>query len=44
MKETDPARYDELGDEIWRVLSEREHLVNSSSTTNRPVNVMGRSV
>ena len=26
MKETDPVRYDELGEEIWRVLSERELL------------------
>ena len=43
MKETDPARYDELGDEIWRVLSERECLVNNPSATNRPVTLMGRS-
>ena len=40
MKETDPARYDELGDEIWRVLSERERLVNNPSATNRPVNAL----
>jgi hypothetical protein len=26
MKESDPAKYDELGAEIWRVLSERERL------------------
>ena len=26
MKETDPAKYDELGAEIWRVLSELERL------------------
>lgn len=38
MKETDPARYDELGDEIWRVLSERERLVNNPPPTKRPVN------
>jgi hypothetical protein len=24
MKETDPAKYDELGAEIWRVLHEQE--------------------
>ncbi|HLZ42666.1 MAG TPA: hypothetical protein VKQ11_16985 [Candidatus Sulfotelmatobacter sp.] len=26
MKETDPAKYDQLGAEIWRVLGERELL------------------
>ena len=26
MKETDPVKYDELGAEIWRILSERERL------------------
>ena len=26
MKETDPEKYDELGAEIWRILSERERL------------------
>jgi hypothetical protein len=31
MKETDPAKYDELGDEIWRALSERERLVGQES-------------
>lgn len=29
MKETDPAKYDELGTEIWRVLSERERLIGA---------------
>jgi hypothetical protein len=29
MKETDPAKYDELGAEIWRVLSERERLTGA---------------
>lgn len=28
MKETDPAKYDQLGDEIWRVLGERELLAS----------------
>jgi len=31
MKETDPAKYDELGEEIWRALSERERLVCEES-------------
>lgn len=31
MKETDPAKYDDLGAEIWRVLSERERLVGQPS-------------
>jgi hypothetical protein len=31
MKETDPAMYDDLGAEIWRVLSERERLIGQSS-------------
>ena len=37
MKETDPVRYDELGDEIWTVLREREHLMkqNPQSVTPR---------
>jgi len=34
MKETDPVRYDELGEEIWRVLSERELL--SYEQADRP--------
>jgi len=29
MKETDSAKYDELGAEIWRVLSERERLTGT---------------
>lgn len=29
MQETDPAKYDELGTEIWRVLSERERLTSA---------------
>jgi len=38
MKETDPEKYDELGAEIWRVLSERERLAGGPSlpdTQNR---------
>jgi hypothetical protein len=39
MKEPDPAKYDELGAEIWRVLSERERLIGalpfSEKTENR---------
>ena len=31
MKETDPVKYDELGAEIWRALSERERLLKQSS-------------
>jgi hypothetical protein len=31
MKETDPAKYDELGAEIWRVLNERERLTSKPS-------------
>lgn len=31
MKETDPARYDALGAEIWRVLQEKERLEQSST-------------
>jgi hypothetical protein len=31
MKETDPAKYDELGDEIWPDLSERERFVGQES-------------
>jgi hypothetical protein len=36
MKETDPVRYDELGDEIWTVLRERERLMkqNPQSVTS----------
>jgi len=30
MKETDPAKYDELGAEIWRVLQEKERLEQST--------------
>jgi len=29
MKETDPAKYDELGAEIWRILNERERLTGA---------------
>ena len=36
MKETDPAKYDGLGAEIWRVLSERERLVGQSSFLGNP--------
>ena len=31
MKETDPQKYDELGAEIWRILSERERLAGAPS-------------
>jgi hypothetical protein len=33
MRETDPVRYDELGDEIWRVLGERERLLKQNPQT-----------
>lgn len=33
MKETDPVRYDELGNEIWRVLAERERLLKQNPQT-----------
>lgn len=33
MKETDPAKYDELGAEIWRVLNERERLTSLPQKT-----------
>jgi hypothetical protein len=37
MKETDPVRYDELGDEIWTVLRDRESFMkqNPESVTAR---------
>lgn len=31
MREADPVRFDELGSEIWRVLHERERLVENMS-------------
>jgi hypothetical protein len=31
MKETDPVKYDEIGSEIWRALSERERLMKPKS-------------
>ena len=31
MKETDPVKYDEIGSEIWRALSERERLMKQKS-------------
>ncbi len=31
MKETDPVKYDEIGTEIWRALSERERLMKQTS-------------
>lgn len=34
MAETDPAKYDELCAEIWRVLAEREQLKTSSGSTD----------
>lgn len=36
MKEPDPLRYDELGDEIWQVLGERERLVKQNPQTVTP--------
>ena len=33
MKETDPVKYDEIGSEIWRALSERERLMKQKSPT-----------
>ena len=33
MKEADPAKYDELGAEIWRVLNERERLTSFPQKT-----------
>jgi len=30
MKETDPERYDQLGEEIWKVLGERESLMKEN--------------
>lgn len=35
MKETDPVKYDQLGSEIWRVLTERELLIKEMS---QPIN------
>lgn len=35
MKETDPAKYDELGAEIWRVLSERERLTGAQPSPKK---------
>jgi hypothetical protein len=35
MKETDPAKYDELGAEIWRVLHERERIVGQPSPLDK---------
>lgn len=36
MKEPDPLKYDELGTEIWQVLSERERLQAKSEVHNVP--------
>ena len=36
MKETDLVKYDELGAEIWRVLSEREHLTSQPPPEKKP--------
>jgi hypothetical protein len=35
MKESDPAVYDQLAEEIWRVLAERERLLEEQTTSNR---------
>lgn len=32
MKETSPVKYDQLCDEIWRLLDERERLLRSCPT------------
>ena len=32
MKETDSLKYDEIGSEIWRALSERERLMKQKSS------------
>jgi hypothetical protein len=37
MKETDPAKYDDLGAEIWRVLSERERLTSEQPPARKPL-------
>ena len=44
MKETDPAKYDDLGAEIWRVLSERERLVGHPSSATEADERIGRAV
>lgn len=36
MKESDPVRYDELGDEIWQVLGEGERLVKQNPQSVTP--------
>lgn len=38
MEETDPVKYDEIGCEIWRALSERERLMKQTSP---PVKLSG---
>ena len=40
MKETDPVKYDEIGTEIWRALSQRERLMKQKSP---PVKQRGES-
>jgi hypothetical protein len=35
MKETDPVKYDEIGCEIWRALSERERLMKQTSPPSK---------
>ena len=40
MKETDPVKYDDIGTEIWRALSERERLMKQKSP---PVKQSGES-
>jgi hypothetical protein len=37
MKETDPVKYDDLGAEIWRVLSEREYLTSQAPPEKKPL-------
>lgn len=36
MKETDPVKYDELGDKIWQVLGERDRLMKQNPQTVTP--------
>lgn len=36
MKETDPVRYDQLADEIWHVLEERERFIKQNPDTVIP--------
>lgn len=37
MKEADPARYDRLAEEIWRVLAQRERLARQEAGSKQKV-------